>query len=63
MRRITLAMSQQKLGDALGLTFQQIQKYEKGSNRKVRVGCTKSRTFSKSRLSFSSRTRRNCQVL
>src|SRR5437763_375852 len=33
MRRITLAMSQQKLGDALGLTFQQIQKYEKGSNR------------------------------
>jgi transcriptional regulator with XRE-family HTH domain len=26
-------MSQEKLGDALGLTFQQVQKYEKGSNR------------------------------
>jgi transcriptional regulator with XRE-family HTH domain len=28
-----LAMSQEKLGNALGLTFQQVQKYEKGSNR------------------------------
>ncbi|RMF12870.1 MAG: helix-turn-helix domain-containing protein [Alphaproteobacteria bacterium] len=26
-------MSQEKLGDALGLTFQQIQKYERGANR------------------------------
>ena len=33
MRRIMLGMSQEKLGDALGLTFQQIQKYEKGTNR------------------------------
>jgi transcriptional regulator with XRE-family HTH domain len=33
MRRMMLAMSQEKLGDALGLTFQQVQKYEKGSNR------------------------------
>src|SRR5262249_13149835 len=33
MRRQMLAMSQQKLGDALGLTFQQVQKYEKGTNR------------------------------
>jgi len=33
MRRLMLAMSQEKLGDALGLTFQQVQKYEKGSNR------------------------------
>ena len=32
-RRTLLAMSQTKLGDAVGLTFQQIQKYEKGSNR------------------------------
>ena len=30
MRRMMLAMSQEKLGDALGLTFQQVQKYEKG---------------------------------
>ena len=28
-----LGISQQKLGDALGLTFQQVQKYEKGTNR------------------------------
>jgi transcriptional regulator with XRE-family HTH domain len=33
MRRIMLAMSQEKLGAALGLTFQQVQKYEKGTNR------------------------------
>src|SRR5208337_2666471 len=33
MRRILLGMSQEKLGDALGLTFQQVQKYEKGTNR------------------------------
>ena len=33
MRRIMLAMSQEKLGAALGLTFQQVQKYEKGANR------------------------------
>jgi len=33
LRRIMLGMSQDKLGDALGLTFQQIQKYEKGINR------------------------------
>ncbi len=33
MRRMMLGMSQEKLGDALGLTFQQVQKYEKGSNR------------------------------
>ena len=33
MRRNTIGMSQEKLGEALGLTFQQIQKYEKGTNR------------------------------
>ncbi len=33
MRRIMLGMSQEKLGEALGLTFQQVQKYEKGANR------------------------------
>ena len=33
MRRIMLGMSQEKLGEALGLTFQQVQKYEKGINR------------------------------
>ncbi len=33
MRRVLIGMSQEKLGDALGLTFQQVQKYEKGTNR------------------------------
>ena len=33
MRRKMLAMSQQKLADGLGLTFQQVQKYEKGATR------------------------------
>ncbi|MGO9673350.1 MAG: helix-turn-helix domain-containing protein [Methylocella sp.] len=33
MRRVILGMSQEKLGEALGLTFQQVQKYEKGANR------------------------------
>ena len=33
MRRMMLNMSQEKLGDALSLTFQQVQKYEKGTNR------------------------------
>jgi len=33
MRRTLLGMSQEKLGNALGLTFQQIQKYERGANR------------------------------
>jgi transcriptional regulator with XRE-family HTH domain len=33
MRRMMLGMSQSTLGDGLGLTFQQVQKYEKGTNR------------------------------
>jgi len=33
MRRMMLGMSQEKRGDALDLTFQQVQKYEKGTNR------------------------------
>ncbi len=33
MRRMMLGMSQGTLGDGLGLTFQQVQKYEKGMNR------------------------------
>jgi transcriptional regulator with XRE-family HTH domain len=33
MRRMMLDMSQEKLADAFGITFQQVQKYEKGTNR------------------------------
>ena len=33
MRRVLLGMSQEKLAESLGLTFQQVQKYEKGTNR------------------------------
>lgn len=45
LRRTMLGMSQDKLGDALGLTFQQVQKYEKGVNR---IGA--SRMFDLSRI-------------
>src|SRR5215469_7120842 len=45
LRRRLLAMSQEQLGDALGLTFQQVQKYERGMNR---VGA--SRLFDLSRV-------------
>lgn len=33
LRRLVIGMSQEKLGEQLGLTFQQVQKYEKGTNR------------------------------
>jgi transcriptional regulator with XRE-family HTH domain len=33
MRRMMISMSQEKLGERLGITFQQVQKYEKGTNR------------------------------
>jgi transcriptional regulator with XRE-family HTH domain len=33
MRRLMLGLSQTQLGEALGVTFQQVQKYEKGTNR------------------------------
>jgi transcriptional regulator with XRE-family HTH domain len=45
LRRTLLAMSQERLGEALGLTFQQVQKYERGVNR---VGA--SRLFDLSRV-------------
>ena len=41
MRRNMLAMSQEKLGAALGLTFQQLQKYENGVNASGPAGCSK----------------------
>src|SRR5262245_30235999 len=43
MRRLMLAMSQGKLGAALGITFQQVQKYEKGINR---IGAGRSQQIS-----------------
>src|SRR4029077_11834875 len=36
MRRMMLEMSQTELGNDIGLTFQQVQKYEKGTNRNRR---------------------------
>lgn len=44
MRRILLGMSQEKLGEALNLTFQQVQKYEKGTNR---IGASRLQQISK----------------
>ena len=43
-RRTLLGMSQEKLGTAVGLTFQQIQKYESGSNR---IGSSRLYEFAK----------------
>ena len=43
LRRTLLGLSQEKLGDAVGLTFQQIQKYEKGANR---IGASRLYQFS-----------------
>lgn len=43
LRRTMLSMSQEKLGEALGITFQQIQKYEKGTNR---VGASRMQNIS-----------------
>jgi transcriptional regulator with XRE-family HTH domain len=45
MRRQLISMSQERLGELLGITFQQVQKYEKGSNR-----------ISASRLFYASKT-------
>jgi transcriptional regulator with XRE-family HTH domain len=45
MRRQLINMSQEKLGELLGITFQQVQKYEKGANR-----------ISASRLFYSAKT-------
>ena len=45
LRRMMIGMSQERLGERLGLTFQQVQKYEKGANR---VGA--SRLFAISRI-------------
>lgn len=45
MRRMMLGMSQEKLGDALELTFQQVQKYEKGTNR---IGASRLQQISQS---------------
>ena len=42
-RRLMLAMSQTEVGDALGLSFQQLQKYEKGTNR---IGASRLRHLS-----------------
>ena len=44
MRRNLAGMSQEKLGEALGLTFQQVQKYEKGTNR---IGASRLQQISK----------------
>ncbi|MEL0105462.1 MAG: helix-turn-helix transcriptional regulator [Rhodospirillaceae bacterium] len=43
LRRTLLGLSQEKLGEAVGLTFQQIQKYERGANR---IGASRLHEFS-----------------
>jgi transcriptional regulator with XRE-family HTH domain len=43
MRRKMIGLSQEKLGEQLGITFQQVQKYEKGANR---IGASRLQTIS-----------------
>ena len=45
MRRKFLGVSQERLADALGLTFQQVQKYERGANRISRFQAVRDRRF------------------
>ena len=42
LRRMILGVGQEKLGDSLGVTFQQVQKYEKGTNRTACLTCSQS---------------------
>lgn len=44
LRRTMIGLSQEKLGEALGITFQQVQKYEKGTNR---IGASRLQEISK----------------
>lgn len=44
LRRVLIGMSQEKLGDALDVTFQQVQKYEKGTNR---IGASRLQSMAK----------------
>jgi transcriptional regulator with XRE-family HTH domain len=57
MRRMMLGMSQEKVGDALGITLQQVQKYEKGANR---ISASRLARLTKSTLP-SSMIRRMCK--
>src|SRR5262245_49943016 len=61
MRRMMLGMSQEKLGDELGLTCQQVQKYEKGANRIGAAACSTSRISCKSRCGCWPNERRTLQ--
>jgi DNA-binding XRE family transcriptional regulator len=58
MRRLMLDMSQTDVADALGLTFQQVQKYEKGTNASAPAACSTSPKSFRCRFRFSSRARR-----
>jgi hypothetical protein len=57
MRRIEVDMSQQTLGGHIDLTFQQIQKYEKGMTGSARAGSSRSEKSSKSRRPTFSKAR------
>src|SRR3954470_18329718 len=61
MQRMLVGMSQEKLGEACGITFQQIQKYEKGMNRMAAV-CTRLRAFFRCRWSSFTKERLRKQV-
>src|ERR1700744_3185874 len=47
MRRVFLGMNQETLANALGLTFQQVQKYEAGAKSRQRVALIRNRRYSR----------------
>ena len=57
LRRMMLGMSQEKLGEHLGITFQQIQKYEKGTNR---IGANQIIPYAPGRPAWAARCRHWC---
>jgi ribosome-binding protein aMBF1 (putative translation factor) len=56
-QRRVLGLSQEKLGNALGLTFQQVQKYEKGTNR---VGASRLQHLARI---LQAESKRQCSVI
>jgi transcriptional regulator with XRE-family HTH domain len=58
MRRLMLALTQTQLGNALGISFQQVQKYEKGTDRISASRLQQISMFLQGRFPFSSRSYR-----
>jgi hypothetical protein len=61
MRRLMLRMSQTEFSEGLGLTFWQVQKYEKGTSRLAQAGCNRYRASSRRSSSTVHRPNSRCR--